>query len=223
MNEYTQEVVNHYTQHRDSYRSTDATVFPLLKRIGIIDKVTLDFGCGHGVDCMKFIKLGARQVVGVDPSKPMINLARQVNHHPQIKFIANNGKTLPLKDRQFDLVFANFVIHYLKDTQKQFSEIARVLKPGGRFVAVFNCLTGDMKLINKRVSMLLGKGKQVTRIHVLSKSPDEIRTSLSKANFKIEKFVRIANPDAKIDPLFDNKYGFKKHPILFIAQRLNNK
>lgn len=223
MNEYSKKVVDHYTQHRNSYRSTDSIVFPLVKKTGIKNKVILDFGCGHGVDCMKFVKLGAKQVVGIDPSKPMISLAKQVNSDPKIKFIATDGNTLPLKDNQFDLVFTNFVIHYLKDTQQQFSEIARVLKSGGHFIAVFNCLTTYQKLINKRVPMLLGKDKEATRIHVLSKSPDEIKTSLELGGFKIKKFSKIANPDAKIDPAYDNKYGFRKNPIIFVAQKQNNK
>ncbi len=223
MNEYPQKVVDHYTQHRNSYRSTDSIVFPLVKKIGIKDKVILDFGCGHGVDAVKFVELGAKKVVGIDPSKPMIDLAKQVNSNSKIKFIVTDGNTLPLKGNQFDLVFANFVIHYLKDTEQQFAEIARVLKPGGYFVAVFNCLTTDLNLINKRVPMLLGRGKESTRIHVLSKSPDEIKASLELANFKIKKFSRIANPDAKIDPAYDNKYELRKNPIIFVAQKLNNK
>lgn len=119
MNEYSQKVVDHYTHYRNSYRSTDSTVFPIVRKIGTKNKAILDFGCGHGVDCMKFIKLGARVVVGIDPSKPMINLAQQVNNNPKIKYIATQGNALPLKACQFDLVFANFVVHYLKDTQKQ--------------------------------------------------------------------------------------------------------
>lgn len=219
MNEYSKKIVDHYTQHRNSYRSTDSIVFPLVKKTGIKNKVILDFGCGHGVDCMKFVKLGAKQVVGIDPSKPMIDLAKRVNSNSKIRFIATDGNTLPLKSSQFDLVFANFVIHYLKDTQQQFAEIARVMKPGGHFIAVFNCLTANQKFINKRVLMLLGKGKEATRIHVLSKSPEEIKTSLEIAGFEIKKFSRIANPDANIDPAYDNKYGFKKNPIIFVAQK----
>lgn len=220
MNEYPKKVVDHYTKHRNSYRSTDNIVFPLLNKTGIKNKIILDFGCGHGVDCMKFVKLGAMNVVGIDPSKPMIEMAKQVHSDPKIKYMATDGNTLPLKASQFDLVFANFVVHYLKNTKQQFSEIARVLKPGGHFVAVLNCLTTNQKYINKRVPMILGKGKEATRIHVLSKSPREIKTNLENSGLKILKFSRIANPDAKIDPAYDNQYGFRKNPILFVIQKL---
>lgn len=220
MNEYPQKVVDHYTQHRNSYRSTDSTVFPLVKKTGIKDKVILDFGCGHGVDALEFVKLGAKKVVGIDPSKPMIELAKQVNSNPKIKFIATDGNTLPLKGNQFDLVFANFVIHYLKDTKQQFGEIARVLKPGGYFIAVFNCLTTDLKIINKRVPMILGKGKEKSRIHIVSKSPEEIKNSLQKSGLNIISFSRIANPDAKVDPEYKNIYGFKKQSFVFVARKI---
>ena len=219
MNEYTKKVVDHYTKHRNSYRSTDRIAFPLAQKLGIKNKTILDFGCGHGVDSMKFVKLGAKKVLGIDPSKPMIDLAKKENKHSKIKFVKTNGKILPLKAQQFDLVFANFVVHYLKDTKKQFKEIARMLKPGGYFLAVFNCLTSDDKLINHRVPMLLGRGNQQTRIHILSKSPDEIKTNLRKAGFMINKFSRVANPDAMIDLGYKNAYGFQKQSFVFIAER----
>jgi ubiquinone/menaquinone biosynthesis C-methylase UbiE len=219
MNEYTREVVEHYSQHRNSYRSTDQIVFPLAGKIGIRNKVILDFGCGQGIDAMKFVKLGARQVVGVDISKPMIDLAKKENSHRKIKYIKLNSKKLPLKGNQFDLVFANFVVHYLENTNQQFKEIARVLKPGGHFLAVFNCLTTKDKYINKKVLIHLGKGKSATRINVLSKSPSEIKNSLTVAGLKIVQFRRIANPDARIDPNYNNKYHFRKMPILMLARK----
>lgn len=218
--EYTKQIVEHYTKHRDSYRSTDKIIFPLAKKLGIKNKVILDFGCGHGVDTMKFVKLGAKKVVGIDPSKAMIDLAKRHNHHRKIEFIKTDGKKLPLKNNQFDLVFANFVVHYLEDTKKQFTEIARVLNQGGYFLAIFNCLTSDVKLINKRVPMVLGKGENSTRIHIMSKSAKEIKDNLMAAGFKIIKFTNISNPDAKIDPHYNNKHKFKKQPKLLVALKI---
>ncbi len=220
MNEYTKKVTQHYTQFRDSYRSTDRIVFPLLRKVGVKNKTILDFGCGHGVDAMKFVKLGAKKIIGVDVSKSMIDLAKKENNHSKIDYFHLKGKKLPIKNEQVDLVFANFVVHYLADTKQQFKEIARTMKSDGNFVAVFNCLTSDLKFINKRVPMILGKGHHSTKIHVLSKSVEEIKTSLELAGFRLIKFSKISNPDAKIDPDYNNKFGFKKYPVLFLVKKI---
>ena len=49
---------------------------------------------------------------------------------------------LPFKDGSFDLVFSHSVVHHCKDLKKLFSEFCRVLKPGGRLVALHECSFG---------------------------------------------------------------------------------
>jgi ubiquinone/menaquinone biosynthesis C-methylase UbiE len=220
MNGYNKKLVDHYSKYRDNYRSTDKTVFALAKKLGIKNKSILDFGCGQGIDAKKFVILGARQVVGVDPSKAMIDLARKENHHSRIKFIKTSNEAIPVKNQDFDLVFANFVIHYITDTSRQFKELGRVLKPGGYFLAVFNCLTNNPKLVNKKVPMILGKGEQASHITIYSKSFGEIRSNLENNGFKILKFSAVPNPDATIDPSYNNIYKFRKYPRLLLAQRI---
>ena len=217
--DYSKSVVENYTKNRSHYRSTDKTVFPLAEKQGIKNKVILDFGCGSGIDAIKFVKLGAKKVVGIDPSKAMIDLAKKENYHYKIEYFKTNGRTLPLKNNQFDLVFANFVVHYFINTKQQFKEISRTMKRNGSFLAIFNCLTTDMRYINKKVPMILGKGKFASKIPIVSKSPDEIKSSLKSAGFEIEKFAKIANPDSKIDPSYNNKYKFRKQAYILLAKK----
>lgn len=49
---------------------------------------------------------------------------------------------LPFRDNTFDLIFSHSVIHHCKDLSKLFSEFRRVLKPGGRVVALHECAFG---------------------------------------------------------------------------------
>jgi len=49
---------------------------------------------------------------------------------------------LPFEDQSFDLIFSHSVIHHCKDLGKLFSEFGRVLRPGGRVVALHECAFG---------------------------------------------------------------------------------
>jgi len=50
--------------------------------------------------------------------------------------------TLPFADNSYDLIFSHSVIHHCKDLAKLFSDFKRVLKPGGRVVALHECSFG---------------------------------------------------------------------------------
>lgn len=52
---------------------------------------------------------------------------------------------LPFKDRSFDIIFSHSVIHHCKDLGKLFSEFHRVLKSGGRVVALHECAFGILE------------------------------------------------------------------------------
>jgi SAM-dependent methyltransferase/uncharacterized protein YbaR (Trm112 family) len=56
--------------------------------------------------------------------------------------ITADMSALPFEDGTFDLIFSHSVIHHCKDLRKLFSEFRRVLKPGGRVVALHECAFG---------------------------------------------------------------------------------
>lgn len=95
----------------------------------------LDLGCGSGLFCAKVKGWGAH-VVGLDLSEAMIEIARREN--PTIAFYVGNAEALPFGDRQFDFVYSGLMIHYFKHLNPLFAEVARVLRPSGRFVFSFH-------------------------------------------------------------------------------------
>lgn len=73
-------------------------------------------------------------VVGVDISEPMLRAARTRHADARYAFLQGDATALPLKDECVDSVFMLGGIHHVNDRDKLFSEVARILRPGGRFV-----------------------------------------------------------------------------------------
>jgi ubiquinone/menaquinone biosynthesis C-methylase UbiE len=95
------------------------------------DSRALEVGCGPGHITAMMAATGA-SVTGVDLVPAMIETARTL--HPDIAFVEANAEQLPFADDAFDVVLANFVIHHFARPDVVFTEIRRVLTPGGRFV-----------------------------------------------------------------------------------------
>ncbi len=88
----------------------------------------LDVGCGHG-DFLKSVYKKTAHTYGVDPDKQALAKNKFIKH----KVVAEAQK-LPFADNFFDLVVSAWVLEHLTDPQKAFSEIFRVLKPGGKVI-----------------------------------------------------------------------------------------
>ena len=93
----------------------------------------LDLGCGTGHLTGKLAEAGAH-VVGVDRSEEMIRQAREA--YPSLLFKVMDARELDL-DGPFDAVFSNATLHWIKEPERVITSIARLLRPGGRFVAEF--------------------------------------------------------------------------------------
>ena len=97
----------------------------------------LEYGCSLG-RIGRGLAARAKSVVGIDISDVAIDhgmakakAAGQDNVHLEVM----NAEKMTYEDNSFDLVFGSGIIHHL-DVEKAFSEIARVLRPGGRAVFV---------------------------------------------------------------------------------------
>lgn len=105
----------------------------------------LDLGCGTGRDCYVLSQLvGAKgKVIGVDMTKKQLAVARRhlEYHRQKFGYEKNNVTfhqgyiedlaTLGIQDESVDVVISNCVINLSPDKEAVFSEIYRVLKPGG--------------------------------------------------------------------------------------------
>src|SRR6266851_442849 len=88
----------------------------------------LDLGCGDGVLTRKLVELGC-EVVGVDGSADQVRsaLARGVDAR------VVDGEQLDF-DAEFDAVFSNAALHWMRRADDVISGVRRALRPTGRFV-----------------------------------------------------------------------------------------
>ncbi len=89
----------------------------------------LDLGCGDGAFTEKIAASGA-VVVGVDASADMVAAARGRGLDARLA----EGHTLDFDD-PFDAVISNAALHWMREPDRVLGAVARVLRPGGRFVA----------------------------------------------------------------------------------------
>jgi SAM-dependent methyltransferase len=105
---------------------------PLLDRLEPLSgRRVLDLGCGDGALTRDMAARGAH-VVAVDASPAMVAAARDRGVDARL------GDACQLTfEPEFDVVFSNAVLHWVRDADAALAGIARALVPGGRFVAEF--------------------------------------------------------------------------------------
>lgn len=94
-------------------------------------EMILDLGCGDGALTEK-ITVAASSVIGVDSSLAFLRAARARG----LTVALMDAQQLSLK-RQFDAVFSNAALHWMKRPNLVVEGVANCLKPGGRFVGEF--------------------------------------------------------------------------------------
>ena len=90
----------------------------------------LDLGCGNG-QLTERIAATSAIVTGIDASPEMAAAARTRGLSVQ----EGSAESLPFADHSFDAVFSNAVLHWVRGQDAMMTEVRRVLRPGGRFVA----------------------------------------------------------------------------------------
>ncbi|HYC77798.1 MAG TPA: glycosyltransferase, partial [Planctomycetota bacterium] len=96
---------------------------------------TLDLGCGAG-DFLRPLASEGRDVVGVDFSGPILDelraaFARDGGDPSALRLHRADARAVPEPDASFDVVFAFAVLYTVPAPEEVFSEVARLLKPGG--------------------------------------------------------------------------------------------
>jgi ubiquinone/menaquinone biosynthesis C-methylase UbiE len=99
--------------------------------LSLENKRILEVGCGTGLNT-KYLAQNAKQVVGLDISEEMLEVARQRISEKNVRFkigdITNNWN---IKTASFDVIVANLVLEHIENLRHVFNEAYRVLHYGG--------------------------------------------------------------------------------------------
>jgi SAM-dependent methyltransferase len=98
----------------------------------------LEYGCGLHSRAFLLAERGATDVIGIDISPVAVREGQERARREGLEglhFEVMNAEHLEFDDNSFDLVFGTSVIHHL-DLDRAYSEIARVLRPGGSAIFV---------------------------------------------------------------------------------------
>lgn len=111
----------------------------LLERLGgrTEQERVLEIGCGRGVGTeIIFERFGAREVHAFDIDSDMVERARArlSGFAPdRLRLFVGDAAAIEAEDSSFDAVFDFGIIHHVPEWKSAVSEVARVLRPGGRF------------------------------------------------------------------------------------------
>jgi arsenite methyltransferase len=96
--------------------------------------VALDVGSGPGSVTASLARAAGPDglALGVDISEPMLARAVRAAAGPQVGFLRADAQRLPLRDQTVDAAISIAVLQLIPDPAATLSEIARVLRPGGR-------------------------------------------------------------------------------------------
>ncbi len=140
----------------------------------------LDIGCGTGAavrDAAPVVKRAA----GVDLSPGMIARANELAEGlKNVKFVEADSERLPFKDEKFTALLCTTSFHHYPDPRRAVSEMARVLKPGGRVVIGDACTD---RFGMRAFDLVL---RMVQRSHVRMYRSRELRAFLADAGLETD-------------------------------------
>ncbi len=97
----------------------------------------VDLGTGTGHTAARLLAEGVNEVVAIDPAEGMLEAARRsYGHLPGLRLVRASGDATGLPGTSFNVVTARHTLHHHADPQATLHEVARLLRPGGRFVMV---------------------------------------------------------------------------------------
>lgn len=100
----------------------------------IVPRRLLEVGCGTGWFTGRVARELGADVVAIDQSERMVELARAGGIDARV----GDVQELPFADESFDCVAAHWMLYHVPDLDRGLAEIQRVLAPGGRLVAITN-------------------------------------------------------------------------------------
>jgi ubiquinone/menaquinone biosynthesis C-methylase UbiE len=94
----------------------------------------LDLGCGTGRFSEALAARFNAEVIGIDPSKKMLEQAKRKQLDSRVRYELGSGESIPLPDNSVDLIFMSMIFHHFADPALAARECRRVLREGKKAV-----------------------------------------------------------------------------------------
>ncbi len=147
----------------------------------------LDLGCGDGALTVKLVELGCT-LVGVDSSAAMVEAAKTLG----LEAYVLDGESLRFTD-EFDAVFSNAALHWMKNPQRVIAGAWQALKPGGRFVGEFGGYGNVATIVTAIESELRARGVVVANPWFFP-GAEEYKELLEASGFEVKSISLIPRP-----------------------------
>ena len=192
----------------------DEEVANIVSRVKVEAKDVLDVGCGLGGATIALAsRHNAASVEGIDIDAAVLERAKMLvkdkGLQQRIKLTHIEPGPLPLEDESFDLVFVTAVSCHIEDLAPFFSEIRRVIRPGGCVVGGEWFTHSDNLAFRRWDHLLRERG---LNFHFVTR--DEFETALLDSGFKQ---VSIVNRNAEMTELTQ---GYLERSASDLRQRL---
>jgi SAM-dependent methyltransferase len=179
----------------------------------------LEVGCGWGELAEWVARETEAEVVALDLSPRMVELARERGVNAQL----GDVQELPFADAEFDVAIAAWMLYHVPDLDRGIAELARVLRPGGRLVVATNSrfhLFELRELVGSGPSTLKfarEDGEEHLRRHFDRVTREDIDGQLQFADRgEVEEYVRAS---ITMSPFVSNLPAVVDQP--FFARRAN--
>jgi trans-aconitate methyltransferase len=173
----------------------------------------LDLGCGDGFLTQRIAESGAT-MVGIDSSPQMIAAARERG----VDARCASGEALPF-DQEFDAVFSNAALHWMRDQDAVLDGVHRALKPGGRFVAECG---GQGNIAAIRVALLaVLTARAIPQERIENNrffSDTEYRARLERHGFRVEEITLTPRPTPLPSGMADWLQTFRSSVLQQLAE-----
>lgn len=150
----------------------------------------LDLGCGDGVLTEKITARGAT-VVGIDASPEMAAAAGR--RGLDARLLAAEQMAF---DGEFDAVFSNAALHWMRDTDAVLARVYRALRPGGRFAGEMGG-AGNVAILYDALAITLRRfepGAPHPASTLYFPAPEPFRARLAAAGLEAERLEHFARP-----------------------------